>query len=92
MFPCACKNALKSGIAWLEKLLEHILEDNQFVCLQADNDFYEGIRAGKNCSATLPLILLLHGHAEIQNFSLSVEKYFMKKCNEKFCFFRCRIY
>jgi len=26
------------------------------VCLQADNDFYEGIRAGKNCSTILPLI------------------------------------
>ena len=26
------------------------------VCLQADNDFYEGIRAGMNCSATFPLI------------------------------------
>ena len=54
-----CKNVLvkmlqKVILAGFEKL-NIFIKQSISVCLQADNDFYEGIRAGKNCSANFPL-------------------------------------
>lgn len=46
--------SLEVILAGLETL-NILRKQSIFVCLQADNDFYEGIRAGKNCSANFPL-------------------------------------